>query len=199
MNETELIKSAQKGNLPAFNRLVMAHQGLAYNVAYRLMGEGEAAADATQEAFIKAFKSINQYRGGSFKSWLLRIVTNTCYDHLRYARRRPSEPLEPEHEDLSADYTPHLLDPAAGPEERTLQHELGRMLQEAINQLPPEQRLILLLSDAEGFSYQEIAEITDLALGTVKSRLNRGRARLRDILLAKELLPPQYRLQTKDH
>ncbi len=196
MNESELIIAAQKGNLSAFNQLVMAHQGLAYNVAYRVMGNADAAADATQEAFIKAFKSIKQYRGGSFKSWLLRIVSNTCYDQLRYNKRRPSEPLESD--DPDTDYAPHLIDTAERPEETMVRHELGDMLQQTINQLPEDQRLILILSDAEGFNYKEIAEVTDLALGTVKSRLNRARRKLRDILQQQEHLPQQYRLKSDE-
>ena len=196
INEAQVIKAAKKGELSAFNRLVMAHQGMAYNVAYRLMGDVEAAADATQEAFIKAFKSIHQYRGGTFKSWLMRIVTNTCYDHLRYQQRRPTETLAGE--EAEAEYAPHLVDPAERPEEVATRHELAEMLQAAINQLPPDQRTVLILSDAEGFSYQEIADITEVSLGTVKSRLNRARARLRDILLAEELLPGQYRLKSED-
>ncbi len=191
MNESQTIQAAQKGDLAAFNRLVMAHQGLAYNVAYRLMGNADAAADAAQEAFIKAFKSIEQYRGGSFKSWLLRIVSNTCYDHLRYNKRRPSQSLE--EDDFDSDYAPHLIDRAERPEDGLLRQELGDMLQQAIVQLPPDQRLVLILSDVEGFSYQEIAQTTELALGTVKSRLNRARRKLRDVLLKQELLPQQYR------
>ncbi len=192
MTEAETIKAAQNGNLAAFNRLVMTYQGLAFNVAARVMGDADAAADATQEAFIKAFKAIKQYRGGSFKSWLMRIVSNTCYDQLRYEQRRPHEPLSPE--DGEIDHTPHLFDPVDPPETQVEQHEMAQMIQRAINQLPPDQRLILVLSDVEGFSYQEIAEATDLALGTVKSRLSRARTRLRDILREQELLPAQYRL-----
>lgn len=191
MTEAEIIQAAQKGNLAAFNRLVMAHQGLAFNVAARVMGDPDAAADATQEAFIKAFKAIKQFRGGSFKSWLMRIVSNTCYDQLRYERRRPSEPLEPD--DTESDYAPHLLDPATPPEKMVENRELGDMLQQAINQLPPDQRLILVLSDVEGFNYQEISDVAGIALGTVKSRLSRARTRLRDILQQQELLPAQYR------
>jgi len=192
MTEVQTIQSAQNGNLAAFNRLVMSYQGLAYNVAFRVVGNADAAADATQDAFIKAFKSIKQYRGGSFKSWLLRIVSNTCYDQLRYEQRRPSEPIEPD--DSESDYAPHLLDPAAPPEKMVENQELSDMLQQAISQLPPDQRLILVLSDIEGFSYQEIADITDAALGTVKSRLSRARLKMRAILQSQELLPAQYRL-----
>jgi RNA polymerase sigma-70 factor (ECF subfamily) len=196
MNEAEAIKAAQNGKLSAFNQLVMLHQGLAYNVAYRIMGDTDAAADATQDAFVKAFKSIEQYKGGSFKSWLMRIVTNTCYDQLRYQQRRPTEALESE--EAESEYMPHLIDDAEPPEEVVLRYELGEMLQQAINLLPPEQRMVLILSDSEGFSYQEIADITTSSLGTVKSRLNRARTKLRDILQQQELLPAYYRLKDKD-
>ena len=91
-DEAALIAAAQKGHLPSFNQLILHYQSLAYNVAYRVMGDNELAADATQDAFIKAFQRLDQYRGGSFKAWLLRIVTNTCYDVLRARRRRPPCP-----------------------------------------------------------------------------------------------------------
>ncbi len=196
MDEAGIIQAAKRGDVAAFNRLVMAHQGLAYNVAFRLMGDADAAADATQEAFLKAFRAIGQYRGGSFRSWLLRIVTNACYDQLRYHRRRPSEPLLPETNDdgAPADYTSRLMDPAESPEDSALRRELNEMLQQAILRLPPDQRLILVLSDVEGFSYREIADTIGLPLGTVKSRLSRARTRLRDLLQEQELLPSQYRL-----
>jgi RNA polymerase sigma-70 factor (ECF subfamily) len=196
MNEAAAIRAAQKGKLSAFNQLVLVHQRLAYNVAYRILNDTDLAADATQEAFIKAFKSINQYRGGTFKSWLMRIVTNTCYDQLRYDQRRPTEALEPE--DADGDYVPHLVDPTARPEDTTMRRELGEMLQASLTALPPDQRVVLILSDVEGFSYQEIADITDSNLGTVKSRLNRARAKLREVLLQQELLPAQYRLRSND-
>ena len=198
MDESQAIQSAKKGDLSAFNRLVMSYQGVAYNVAYRVLGNADSAADATQDAFIKAFKSIKQYRGGSFKSWLLRIVSNTCYDQLRYHKRRPSEPLTGDDEDIDPDHSPHLVDPAEQPEDTTLRHELSDVLQQSINQLAPEQRLILILSDVEGFNYQDIAETTGLALGTVKSRLSRARLKLRELLLQQELLPAQYRLNTNN-
>jgi len=196
VNEARAIEAAKQGQLAAFNQLIMANQGLAYNVAYRIMGDADAAADATQEAFIKAFKSINQFQGGAFKSWLMRIVTNTCYDQLRYQKRRPTEALEGE--ENPTDYAPHLLDTAEQPEEAATRHELGEVIQTAINQLSPDQRLAIVLSDVEGFSYQEISEIANVSLGTVKSRLNRARGRLREILQAQELLPAQYRLKDID-
>lgn len=195
MDESRIISQAQNGSLSAFNQLVMAYQGTAYNVAYRVIGNQDAAADACQDAFLKAYKAIKQYQGGSFKSWLLRIVTNTCYDQLRYKSRRPATSLEDLAENPD-DHSLKLVSRAETPEEHTLRGELGDLLQVGINQLPPDQRLVLILSDVQGLSYQEIAEIIDQPLGTVKSRLSRGRRRLRDFLLQqKELLPSQYRLK----
>ncbi len=194
MDEPQIIKAAQKGNLSAFNQLVMAYQGTAYNVAYRVIGNQDGAADACQDAFLKAYKAINQYRGGSFKSWLMRIVTNVCYDQIRYKSRRPASSLEDLTENPGPDSV-KLVNGAERPEEHVLRDELNDLLQIGINRLPEEQRVVLVLNDVQGFSYQEIADITGQPLGTVKSRLSRARRRLRDYLLEqKELLPRQYRL-----
>jgi RNA polymerase sigma factor (sigma-70 family) len=194
-DEQALIAAAQRGSLPAFNQLILHYQGLAYNVAYRLLGDADSAADATQDGFIKAFQKLDQYRGGSFKAWLLRIVTNTCYDTLRARKRRPTSSLEPEDEDSDAEHDGRLQDTAERPDAYVLRQELAAAIQSAIELLPPDQRTALVLADIEGLDYQEIAEATNSALGTVKSRLSRARARMRDMLMAqKELLPAQYRL-----
>lgn len=197
MDEVRTIQEAQKGSIAAFNRLVMTYQGLAYNVAYRVMGHPDGAADACQDAFLKAYNAIGQYKGGSFKSWLMRIVTNVCYDQLRYKKRRPATSLENMTEEEGAEeHNPHLISQDEPPEDHALRGELNDLLQLGITQLPEDQRIVLILSDVQGFSYQEIAEVIDQPLGTVKSRLSRGRRRLRDFLLAqKELLPSQYRLK----
>jgi RNA polymerase sigma-70 factor (ECF subfamily) len=193
MDEVQAIQAAQAGDLPAFNRLVMAYQGMAYNVAYRIVGDADAAADACQEAFISAFKAIKKFRGGSFKSWILRIVTNACYDHLRYTGRRPADSLEEVTE--NPQYSPKLVSDHEHPEEYALRQELNEVIQLGIETLPADQRVVLVLSDVQGFTYQEIADITGVSLGTVKSRLSRARAKLRDYLVAQqELLPAQYRL-----
>jgi RNA polymerase sigma factor (sigma-70 family) len=197
MDESRTIQDAQNGSLAAFNQLVMAYQGTAYNVAYRIMGQQEPAADACQDAFLKAYKALKQYQGGSFKSWLMRIVTNTCYDQLRYKNRRPSTSLDDMTENPD-EYNTKLVNGSERPEEHVLRGELGDLLQSGISQLPEDQRIVLVLSDVQGFSYQEISEIIDQPLGTVKSRLSRGRRRLRDFLTEKkELLPAQYRLKDK--
>jgi RNA polymerase sigma-70 factor (ECF subfamily) len=194
MEESYFIKEAQQGSIAAFNQLIMAYQGTAYNVAYRVIGNSEAAADACQEAFLKAYRAIKQYKGGSFKGWLLRIVTNACYDQLRYRSRRPATSLDDIVENPD-DYGEILTSEAEQPEESILRDELSGMIQSGINQLPADQAIVLVLSDVQGFSYQEIAEIIEQPLGTVKSRLSRARGRLRDFLLKQqELLPGQYRL-----
>lgn len=195
-DEAGLIRAAKKGNLSAFNQLVLQYQGFAYNVAYRILGDSDLAADVTQESFIKAYRAMDQFRGGSFKAWLARIVTNACYDALRHKQRRPADSLE----DLSVDpeHAMRLQSPQESPESYALRAELSELIQRSIDQLPPDQRVTLVLADIQGLSYQEIADITGVSLGTVKSRLSRARARLRDILLEhKELLPYPYRLTSE--
>jgi len=194
MDEQALIDAARKGDARAFNQLVLLYQGMAYNVAYRILTDPDAASDATQDAFLSAFKAMRKFRGGSFKAWLLRIVTNACYDQLRRKKRRPASSLD----DLpvEADHSPYLNDPSELPDEYVERQELGRTIQAGIATLPVEQRIVLVLSDVQGFSYNEIAEVTGLSLGTVKSRLSRGRSRLRDYLMEqREHLPSQYRLR----
>lgn len=199
MDEPALIRDAQRGDVNAFNRLVLEYQALAYNVAYRVMGEAEAAEDATQEAFISAFKHLESYRGGSFRGWLMRIVTNACYDELRRRKRRPAVSLEDmltapdgtENENGSV-----LVSADETPEERAQRHQLAEALQRCLDHLPDDMRMVAVLSDVQGLDYAEIATATNVALGTVKSRLSRARARLRDCLQeVRELLPSVYRLE----
>jgi RNA polymerase sigma-70 factor (ECF subfamily) len=197
MEEKALIAAAQRGEVPAFNQLVLTYQSMVYNLAYRILSDADAAADASQDTFISAFRAIKKFRGGSFKAWLLRIATNACYDQLRYKQRRPTSSLEALF--VETDPPPSFTDPAEGPEDYALRQELGQVMQAGLNALPPDQRIALVLSDVQGFSYQEIAEITRSSLGTVKSRLSRGRAKLRDYLLDQgELLPARYRLRSRE-
>lgn len=193
MDELALVSAAKTGDLPAFNQLVLNYQSLAYNVAYRIVGEQDAAADATQDAFLKAYKALGSFRGKSFKPWLLRIVTNTCYDQLRAKKRKPTTNLDDAL--VNPEHSWRWLDPGERPEEYAERVELGRVLQQAIAQLPPEQRAVVVLSDIQGLTYDETAQATGVSLGTVKSRLSRARAKLRDYLQEQEeLLPHRYRL-----
>lgn len=196
MDETQLVKAARNGEIAAFNQLVLQHQSLAYNVAFRILGDSDLAADATQDAFLKAYKALGGFRGDSFRAWLLRIVTNTCYDRLRVAKRRPTSSLDdalanPEH-------TWRMMDTAESPGEHAERVELGQFIQWTLTQLPADQRIVVILSDIEGLSYDEIAVATNTSLGTVKSRLSRAWAKLRDLLQQQqELLPRRYRLTSE--
>jgi RNA polymerase sigma-70 factor (ECF subfamily) len=195
IDEEGLITAAQRGRMDAFNELVLAYQSQVYNLAYRIMGDPASAADATQEAFISAYQYITRFRGGSFKAWLMRIVSNACYDELRRRKRRPATSLE-DFGELDEEANPVLIDQSDGPVEYAERRELDRVLQAGIQTLPVEQRITLVLSDVQGMSYQEIAEATDVAVGTVKSRLARARGKLRDYLRVHgELLPAKYRLE----
>lgn len=191
--EQSLIEQSLAGNVRAFNRLIENYQAMGYSVAYRLLQDGDGAADALQDSFVKAFRALESFRGGSFKSWLMRIVTNTCYDMLRSQKRRATDSLD----DLPVDpdHATQLIDPSASPEDEAERGELQHLIQSAINSLPEDQRLALILCDVEGYAYDEIAEITGAAMGTVKSRISRARTRVREILLASrsELLPSAYR------
>ena len=193
MDEQGLIQEAKNGDINSYNRLVLHYQGLVYNVAYRIMGEPQAAEDATQEAFISAYKALNRFRGGSFKSWLMRIATNACYDELRRRKRRPQSSLDELTEDNES--SAFLHSPGEGPEGQQQQMELMRAIENCLQTLPDEQRVTAVLGDVEGYDYKEIADMTHVSLGTVKSRMSRARSKLRDCLQGyKELLPFSYRL-----
>lgn len=197
MDEPALIRSAQRGDMDAFNTLVLAYQAQVYNVALRIMDDPAAASDATQEAFISAYKGLRGFRGGSFKSWLLRTVTNACYDALRYAKRRPATSLDAlgETQDGTAEdangagFDEFVASDAESPAAAAERAELRRAIDTGLRQLPPDQRIVFVLSDIQGMSYEEVADVMQTSLGTVKSRLSRARAKLRDHLLTQpELL-----------
>ncbi|MFV1858762.1 MAG: RNA polymerase sigma factor [Anaerolineales bacterium] len=195
MDEMALIRGAKSGDLDAFNRLVLNYQGLAYNVALRIMGDEASAADATQEAFISAHRGLKRYRGGSFRAWLLRIVTNACYDELRRRKRRPAVSLDEMTEQEGA--LP-IASPGEGPEAAAQRTELIRAIEDCLLGLSPEFRIVAVLVDVQGFDYQEVADTIGKPLGTVKSRLARARAKLRECLQQHgELLPAKMRLQNE--
>ena len=197
MDEGALVVAAQQGDTAAFNRLVLQYQDMAYTVAYRIMSDPHAAADAAQEAFISAYQGLPRFRGGSFKAWLMRIVTNACYDELRRRKRRPQSSLETLYSEgpMPSSFPDSSLE---SPDEYVQRQELSHLLQAGIALLPNDQRVVLVLSDVQGFSYQEIAEVVGVPRGTVKSRLHRARTKLRDYLQDREeLLPARYRLASR--
>jgi RNA polymerase sigma-70 factor, ECF subfamily len=197
MDEPALIIEAQHGSLEAFNTLVLTYQDMVFNTALRILSDEDLAADATQEAFLSAFRAINSYRGGSFKAWLLRTVTNACYDELRRRKRRPTTPLEPETEEGEEMESPRwLADPSASPEEQLDHAELEHAIQHCLDRLPTDFKTVVVLADIQGMDYDEVAMAARVPLGTIKSRLARARLRLRECLQAfAELLPAAFRLE----
>ena len=191
--ERRLVEVAQRGDVASFNELVRLFEGRVYNLCYRMLGDADSAADAAQDAFLSAFRNLRSFRGGSFRSWMLRIATNTCYDVLRVRKRRPSVSLDMEADDELASSPLQIADTAESPDDFAQRRELAAAIQDGLTALPDEQRIVLILSDIQGLAYEEIAQITNSNLGTVKSRLSRGRARLREVLKAGELLPTRYR------
>jgi RNA polymerase sigma-70 factor (ECF subfamily) len=197
MDEQALIHDAQQGDLDAFNTLVLHHQNGIFNTALRILGDDDLAADATQEAFLSAFKSISSFRGGSFKAWLMRTVTNACYDELRRQKRRPTTPLEPDTDDGDEMDSPRwLADPAMTPEQEFEADELEHALQHCLDNLPLEFKMVVVMADIQGMDYSEVAMAVHVPLGTIKSRLARARLRLRECLQSfTELLPASFRLE----
>jgi RNA polymerase sigma factor (sigma-70 family) len=195
--ERRLVEVAQRGDVASFNELVRLFEGRVYNLCYRMLGDPDSAADAAQDAFLSAFRNLRSFRGGSFRSWMLRIATNTCYDVLRVRKRRPSVSLDIEADDESESSPLQIADTAESPDDFAQRRELAAAIQHGLTALPDEQRIVLILSDIQGMAYEEIAQITNSNLGTVKSRLSRGRARLREVLKAGELLPARYRHESE--
>lgn len=200
-DEEQLIARSQRGDVHAFNQLVLHYQQTLYSVVFRMLGDPDTAADVTQDAFLAAFKGISSFRGGSsFRAWLLRIGSNMACDYWRRTRRHPAESLE----ELTVEdetHAPSMLNALAttgvegNPEDILLNQELQALIQRGLEELTLEQRVAVVLCDIEGLSYEEVAAATQTSLGTVRSRISRGRARLRGYLQEhKELLPRRYRL-----
>ncbi len=199
--DEQLIAAAQDGDLGAFNQLVERYERLVYAVCFRLLGNAQRTEDVTQETFIRAYTALSQFRGGAFRSWLLRIATNQSYDLLRLERRRASDSLDALPLETEPRWTTGA--PVDDPTWYAERSELGRRLESALVQLPDDQRLVVILSDIHGYPYGEIAGIAGVPAGTVKSRLSRGRARLRDVLRAdadtRELLDAVIRRHSEEH
>jgi RNA polymerase sigma-70 factor (ECF subfamily) len=179
---------------------VLAYQDSVYHTALRILGDEDMAADAAQEAFLSAFRSLHAYRGGSFRSWLLRTVTNECLDEIRRRKRHPSTPLEPDYDEGQENESPRwMADPGASTEEMLDQEELEHALQHCLENLPVEFRAVVVMADIEGLDYEEVAFAVKTPVGTIKSRLARARMRLRECLQGfRELLPAVFRLKEEN-
>lgn len=179
--DQRLVSLAQNGDLDAFNQIVERHQRAVYATCLRMLRDPQLAEDATQDAFVRAWSAIASFRGGIVRPWLLRIATNRTYDILRSRARRPAQSLDAQPFEIEPDWSTQV--PASEqPEEFSTRGELSDLLQAALSSLPEDQRLAIVLSDVQGYGYDEIAEVMDIAVGTVKSRISRGRSRLREYL-----------------
>ncbi len=199
--EQALIKAAQRGDLNAFNALILRYQNLLFGIALRMLNDEDIASDAVQEALISAFSKLNSFRGGSLRSWLARVTVNACYDEMRRKRRQREVPMEQfnmegeEVEDLS-----WMIDPAARPEEQYESFELESAIQRSLMQLTPAYREALVLVDIEGLSYEEASVAAQVPVGTVKSRLARARLQMRCTLQGyPDMLPAQYSMGMTQH
>lgn len=176
--DQRLVDRALSGDLDAFNELVAHYQDLLFGLTYRVVRDRDAAADAVQEAFFSAYRNLDRFRGTTFRAWLSRIAINAATDILRLRKRRPADPY-PEWED---DAWQPPSGPADDPELQATHRARARAITTAMASITEDQRRAILLFDVEGFDYQEIADITAVSLGTVKSRIHRGRLALRDLL-----------------
>ena len=176
--DRSLVAATLEGNLDAFNRLVELYQDTLYGICVRVVGDRDTAGDAVQEAFFSAYRNLARFRGDSFRSWLTRIALNAATDILRNRKRRPADPF-PEWED---DAWQPPTDESESPEHVAMDRQRSRVIAEAMTEITEDQRKAIVLYDVEGYDYQEIAEMTGVSLGTVKSRIHRGRLALRDLL-----------------
>ena len=197
--ETEimLIQKAQRGDVDAFNMLVLKYQDMLYRIAWRILHDEFAADDATQNAMIQAFKNIKSFRGGSFKSWLARVTVNASYDELRRWKRQPAMSLEQFNNEGDEIESPlWMRDPATGPEDALESVEMSDAIQHCLRDLIPDYRTVVVLVDIEGLSYEEAAQAVRIPVGTVKSRLARARMQIRKTLRSFEgLLPIVYQVE----
>jgi RNA polymerase sigma-70 factor (ECF subfamily) len=181
--EETLINQAMNGDLDAFNELVLKYQDVAYHHALAILRDANQAEDATQESFIKAFQNINGFRCGSFRGWIMKIVTNSAYDILRRAKRHPTEPLFPEDKDGEEMESPKwLADTSTSVQATVEQHEFSNQIYQLLDELPVAYCSVITLIDINEFDYSEAAKILQVPIGTVKSRLVRGRLQMQEKL-----------------
>ena len=184
-----IVQQVLEGNTNAFEELVLEYEKKVYNVALRILGNSEDAADMTQEAFIKAFNSLSGFRGDSkFSVWLTRIVSNLCLDFLRSRSRRPTVSLSVE-DDEGDDVQLDIADVSQSPELLLVRSLTRESVRRGLKALPEDYREILLLREIQGLSYDEIAEALNIEVGTVKSRIFRGRKKLCDYLIKDGNIP----------
>lgn len=190
--DDELVKRSQQGDIDAFEQLISKYQQKIYNIAYRLMGNPHDAGDLAQEALIKVYKSIRSFRlDASFSTWVYHIVTNVCRDELRKRSRHQVSSLDEPLSVHDGEVSKEVADFSNCPEFAYEQKESEEYIQELINSLNPDYRIVVVMREMMGFSYEEIATELNITLGTVKSRLNRARKYLKDKIIADREQPPR--------
>ena len=186
LNDSDLVWSAQQGDLEAFNQIVLGYQDRIFTLALRLLGDEDSAEDITQNTFLAAYHSLPHFRNGSLRSWLYRIATNASYDEIRSRKRHPILPLEDEESKVERFMRPDDCPGSCiSPEEAYERCELEQEIQEGLNQLAENRRVVVILVDLQGLDYLEAAQILKVSVGTVKSRLARARAQLLSYLNVK--------------
>ncbi len=196
-SEDTLIMAAQKGDVQAFNQLILSYQDRIFNLAMRIMGDTNLADDITQNTFLSAYLNLRNFRNGSFRSWLYRIATNACYDE--YRRRKTHTVLSIDDQEVPEERLSPIADFSASsvlPETENDRRELERVIQSALNQLEPQQRMVVVLVDQQELDYRESAQILGIPVGTVKSRLARARSQLRKLLSNSDVIPAKYQYST---
>jgi len=182
--EKILIKKSINGDIESFERLIEKYQVVAFNIAFRMIGNKEDASDMAQEALIKVFKSLKNFRGdSSFSTWFYRIVTNKCIDGIRKMQKVKTVSLDKEFESENGNYSIEIADNKYLPDKLYEVKEKKELVQTALKRVPEKYRNVLVLRDIQSFTYEEISEITNMPLGTVKSRISRGRLLLKEILI----------------
>lgn len=195
MDENYLIVSAKKGDLSAFNTLILHYQDTGYRIAYHILGDPAAAEDALQDAFISAYNKLYTFREGSFKAWLFRIIRNACLDELRRQKRRPQISLEPlNDQDEEIESPTWLTDPTESPEQRLIRTQMLEAIQTCLQELSEEFREVVVMVDIQGMDYTEASSVIGTPLGTIKSRIARARKKMQSCLQGfGELLPSSFR------
>ena len=187
MNEI-LFKKAQNGDIEAFEVLIKGYEKLIFNVAYRMLGNVEDAEDASQEVIIKVYRGLAACKAHTaFKSWLFRIINNTCIDEFRKRKGKAALSLDLDFNEPDTHSESLILRDESTPESELLRSELNKNIQTAINKLPPDYKSVIVMRDVNGLSYEEIADVLVISMGTVKSRIARGRKKLRDELVAVDI------------
>ncbi|MBV8817175.1 MAG: sigma-70 family RNA polymerase sigma factor [Acidobacteriaceae bacterium] len=193
LEDQALLDALRKGSEQAYETLIVRYQQPVYNLVCRLLGESADSADIVQEVFLKIFRNIRSFRGNSsLKTWVYRIAVNEAYNHRRWFTRHQRQEVGLVREESARSYEDSLADPGRSPFDLTLDHETRALVEDALAKLNPNFRAAVVLRDIEDLSYEEIAVVLDVSIGTVKSRILRGREALRKVLEARLEPEPSF-------